>query len=183
MRRITVIVAFCIAPIALFLPAEPKSPGATHPLVTVSLRADHSEIQPGKDLGVLLTIMAGPRGAYLPNFFGDWIDTCQSGFSVDIFTLVGKRASRFGRGCGGDFLGPGPPARELLSQYVFLKPGETRTWHTVLTGTPTTPGVYEIKAEYLSAQHRIDEVAALPEVHGLMVIGHVPAKPLLIRVR
>lgn len=157
--------------------------GGGEQLVTVTTKPDHQHLQEGQNLGVTLTIKAGSYGAYLPNFFGDWDETCQSGFSVDIYTLQGNRASTSVRGCIGDFLGTGPPAKELLADYVLLKPGESRSWHTTLTNIVKSPGTYEIKAEYFSTQQRIEEVAALPEVHGLMVVGHIQAKPVLIRIR
>jgi hypothetical protein len=88
------------------------------------------------------------------------------------------------QGCGGsEIIGAEPPARELLAQYVFLKPGEIRSWRTTLTNITRSPGTYEVRAEYLSNQHRIKEVAALPEVHGLMVIGTIYAKPVLVRIQ
>jgi hypothetical protein len=153
-------------------------------LATVTARPDHFILRRGEDLGVTLTIQAGSRGAYMPNFFADWDQTCQSGFSVDIYTRRGDRASTSVHGCAGDALGPGPPAQDLLlTEYVLLKPGESRSWHTTLTNIRRSPGTYEIKAEYLSAQTRIAEVAVLPEVQGLMVVGHVHAKPVLIEVR
>jgi hypothetical protein len=71
----------------------------------------------------------------------------------------------------------------LLKDYVFLKPGESRSWQTIVTQIRRSPGIYVIKAEYFSRQERIAEVAALPEVRGLMVIGHLPGKPVKIRIR
>jgi len=76
----------------------------------------------------------------------------------------------------------GPPA-ELLREYVFLKPGEARSWRTALTKITRSPGIYEVKAEYISGQHRIKEVAALPEVHGLLAVGPIYAKPVLVRIK
>jgi hypothetical protein len=170
---------------SLGLTQQPRSElmGSDKRLVTVTTKPDHNDLRRGQDLGVTLTIEAGSDGAYLPNFFGDWLETCQSGFYVDIYTLQGSRASTSERGCAGDFLGPGPPLKELLAQYVLLKPGESRSWHTTLTNIVKAAGTYEIKGEYLSAQTRIGEVAALPEVHGLMVVGHIQARPVLIRIR
>jgi hypothetical protein len=173
----------CLASVALAQQPRSKPMGGGEQLVTVTTKPDHQDLRRGQNLGVTLTINAGSDGAYLPNFFGDWDETCQSGFSVDIYTLQGNRSSTSVRGCIGDFLGPGPPAKELLADYVLLKPGESRSWHTTLTNIVKSPGTYEIKAEYFSAQQRIEEVAALPEVHGLMVVGHIQAKPVLIRIR
>ena len=83
-------------------------------LITVSVRPDQVHFQHGNDLRVEVTLTAGPEGAYVPNFFGDFNQTCQTGFWADIFTPQGKLAS----------------ARELLAKkYTFLKPGERRLWH------------------------------------------------------
>jgi hypothetical protein len=71
----------------------------------------------------------------------------------------------------------------LLKDYVLLKPGESRSWHTTLTQIRKRPGIYKIEAEYYARSERIDDVAALPEVHGLMVIGHVKAKPVKVKIR
>jgi hypothetical protein len=184
MPRISFISVACLAPVLLAQGLQSKLPPNGNQLVTVSVRPDHLQIHPGDDLGAEVTITAGTDGAYVPNFFGDWIQTCHSGFSVDIFTLQGKRASELMKGCGGsDLYGEGPPAKELLGEYVLLKPGETRSWRTILTRITKSPGTYEVKAEYLSDQHRIKEVAALPEVRGLMVVGPIYAKPVFIRIK
>ena len=64
-----------------------------------------------------------------------------------------------------------------------MKPGETRSWRTTLTKITRSPGTYEVRAEYLSNQHRIKDVAALSEVRGLMVVGTIYAKPVLVRIQ
>ena len=177
-------IASAAVPFLLFLLPQPQPPHDENSLVTVSVHPDRIQLRPGDNLGLEVTIAAGPRGVYLPNFFGDFLHTCRTGFSVDIFTLQGKRASEETRGCAGSELtGAELPARELLGQYVFLKPGEIRSWRTTLTKITRSPGTYEVKAEYLSNQHRIKEVAALPEVHGLMVVGTVYAKPVWVRIQ
>ena len=171
---------------SILLPQVPPSqpPQDENRLVTVSIYPDRLQLRPGDNLGVEVSITAGPDGAYLPNFFGDFLHTCRTGFSADIVTLQGKPASEAIKGCAGsELLGAEPPARELLGQYVFLKPGETRSWRTTLTKITRSPGTYEVRAEYLSNQHRIKELGALPEVHGLMVIGTIYAKPVLVRIQ
>lgn len=162
---------------------EGKPAGGVGRLATVTVTPSQKELKLGQDLGVTLTIEAGNRGAYVPNSFTDWVDSCQSGFVVDIYSLQGDRASTGSKGCGSSFLGPGRPARELLKDYVFLKPGETRSWQTIVTQIRRSSGIYPSCAEYFSHQERIAEVAALPEVRGLMVIGHLPGKPVRIRIR
>jgi hypothetical protein len=43
-------------------------------------------------------------------------------------------------------------------------------------------GTCEVKPEYFARQERIEDVTALPEVHGLMVNGPLPAKPVKITI-
>jgi hypothetical protein len=169
--------------VLLFSTQQPDSEPAEVPLATVVAKPDQLVLRRGRDIGVTMTITAGPRGAYLPNFFGDWDSTCQAGFSVRIVDLSGGSASTAVKGCAMDYLEPGPAASQLLSEYILLKPGERRCWHATLTKIVKTPGEYRIEGEYFAANERIREVAALPEVHGLMVMGHLHAPPVMIRLR
>lgn len=153
------------------------------PLATVSARVDHRVLRPGQDLRVTITLTAGRKGAYLPNFFDDFNRNCQSGFAAAIFTLEGEPASSEARGCGGAVSFGNTPARDLLNQYIYLKPGEKRRWTMLLTEISRQPGTYEVLAEFLSGQIRIKEVAALPEVRGLMEIGDMRAKAVRVRIR
>jgi hypothetical protein len=165
------------------LVAAAQTPDRGTDLVTVTASVDHKVLQAGQDLRVSVTLTAGPKGAWLPNHFSEFLETCQSGFSADIFTLDGKRASDSNKGCGGSWLFGNFIPSEELKHYVFLQPGETRTWHTTIKEITRTPGTYKVLAEYLSAWNRIQEAAELPEVHGLMVMGHVSAKPIPVRIR
>jgi len=167
----------------LVLQCRVESTGPAKSLATVTTKPDRYTVRHGEALGITLTIKAGVRGAYLPNYFAAWVDTCQAGFSVDLVTLDNVHASTDVHGCAGSILGPGPSAKELLKEYIFLRPGEERSWHTTLSDLPKSPGNYKLEAEYLSAKYRIDEVASLPEVHNLMVVGRVAAQPVPIRIR
>ena len=163
--------------------AAAQMPDRGTDLVTVTASVDRKVLRAGQDLRVTVNLTAGAKGAWLPNHFGDFIETCRSGFSADIFTPEGKRASSSNKSCGGSWLfGQFIPSEEL-KHYVFLKPGESRIWRTTLKEITHMPGTYEIKAGYLAAENRIEQVAALPEVHGLMVSGHVPAKPVRVRIQ
>jgi len=68
-------------------------------------------------------------------------------------------------------------------RYTFLKPGERRLWHTTLTKITKSPGSYEVQAGYISYQAQIQQVAALPEVRGLMVPGRVDAMPVKVTIK
>ena len=180
------LMCFLLAPMlsAQVAPSNLSPQGQT--LITVSVRPKHSQIRRGHELGVEITLTAGHDGAYLPNFFGDFDKTCEKGFWADIVTAEGKRASEMNHSCASEELFGNTSARELLDRrYVFLNPGEKRRWHTVLPGITKAPGLYSVQAGYISSrdQIRIQEIAALPEVRGLMVLGRVDAKSVTIRIR
>ena len=169
--------------LAQVAPSNRSPSGKT--LITVSVRPDRSDIPLGEDLGVEVALTAGPDGAYVPNFFGDFNQTCQKGFWADIFTPQGKLASETNKGCASEEIFGSTSARELLAKrYVFLKPREKRRWHATLTRI-TKPGSYEVRAGYISSrdQIQIQEIAALPEAHGSMVLGRVDAKPVKVRIK
>jgi hypothetical protein len=153
-------------------------------LIAVSVRPDRLRIPQGSDLAVEVTLTAGSEGAYVPNFFGDFNLTCRTGFWANIFTTKGKLASEMNKNCGGSELFGSTSARDLLAKrYTFLKPGEKRLWHTTLTKIARSPGSYEVQAGYISDQAQIQQVAALPEVHGLMVQGRVDAMPVKVTIK
>lgn len=176
-------ISFVIIIVYISLVASAQTPDRGTDLVTVIASVDHKVIRAGQNLGVTVTLTAGSKGAWLPNHFGDFYENCHSGFSADILTEQGKRASDANKSCAGDWiLGKFIPSEEL-KHYVFLEPRESRNWRTTLKQITHTPGTYQIEAEYLAAENRIEQVAALPEVRGLMVMGHVRAKPVQIRIR
>ena len=90
------------------------------------------------------------------------------------------------KSCASDVLvGRTSPEELLVQKYVYLKPGEKRSWRTIVTGITKSRGSYEIQAGYISgrSQTQIQEIAALPDVHGLMVLGRVDAKPVKVRIK
>jgi hypothetical protein len=54
-------------------------------LITVLVKPDQRNIRQGNDLGVEVTLTAGSEGAYVPNIFGDFNQTCRAGFWANIF--------------------------------------------------------------------------------------------------
>src|ERR1700675_3764889 len=101
MNPCSIVAALCLIG---SLPAQqPVSEPADVSLVTVTAKSDHLELRRGRDLGVTMTITAGTIGAYFPYFFGDLVATFQAGFSVDIYTLQGDRASTASKGCAIDY--------------------------------------------------------------------------------
>jgi hypothetical protein len=183
-RFLSVVLVFLAPSLPAQMAPANRSPSG-HALITVSVRPAQSQIAQGDDLGVEIILTAGADGAYLPNYFGDFMRTCFNGFWAEIITEQGHVASDANKGCAVDELVGSTSASELLAKrFIFLKPGETRLWHTTLTRITTAPGSYEVQAGYITSrdQAHIEEIAALPQVHGLMVLGRVDAKPVKVKI-
>jgi hypothetical protein len=67
-----------------------------------------------------------------------------------------------------------------LSRIVRLAPAETRTWSTALQTRAVPEGRYSIVAEYLSYLEVTSDVSKRAQADGLMVEGHLIAKPVPI---
>ena len=181
--RFAVVLALLVQSLLAQVRSSNRSPSGKM-LITVLVKPDQRNIRQGNDLGVEVTLTAGSEGAYVPNIFDDLNQTCRAGFWANIFTPQGKLASEMNKNCGGSELFGSTSARDLLAKrYTFLKPGEKRLWHTTLTKIARSPGSYEVQAGYISDQAQIQQVAALPEVHGLMVQGRVDAMPVKVTIK
>lgn len=155
-------------------------------LATLRMETNRIVYRHDAPLEVTLTLKAGSNGVYLPAYFGDFMKTCEHGFSATLLTLAGKSADLHAASCmrGGFHSGPGvDTAQAELANFVQLEPGEMRTWHTTLKTSDLSVGRYCLYGEYLSYAYKIDEVAQLREVKGLMAKGRITATPLLIDLR
>jgi hypothetical protein len=155
-------------------------------LATLRMQTDRIVYRQDAPLEVMLTLKAGSNGVYLPAYFGDFMKTCEHGFSATLLTLAGKSVDLHATGCMGGGLHSGPgvdTAQAELTNFVRLEPGEMRTWHTTLKTSALSRGRYCLYGEYLSYAYMIDEVAQLREVKGLMAKGRIRATPLLIDLR
>jgi hypothetical protein len=181
----------CVARAQTNLPAGPSPPIANIPpdrvpddRATLTIHLEKNLFDRGEPIRVMFILTAGPKGAYFPNYFGDWIATCERGFSAEILTDKGTLADPTPRSCAtGIPHGFGDTALTERPNFIHLEPAETRTWSTSLATTAVPRGSYSVIAEYLSYAYMIDNVARLEQVHGLMVKGRVTAKPVPIEIR
>lgn len=145
-------------------------------LVSLENQTPGSVYQRGEPIHIKLTLRAGPRGVYLPDFFGPFMSTCSHGFFSGVLTIKGKAAFPDEPGCA--YAGPAPHIA-----YVKLNPGETRTWSTDLKTTSIVAGRYCLYAEYLSSEKVLSTGLGLPENKALVGTGKVSASPILIEIR
>lgn len=153
-------------------------------LATLNLKLGKRTYRAGESVEVTVTLIAGKNGVYLPNYFEDWISTCINGFSADILTEQGKHAGE-PFGCGrSDSFGPGSgvTAESEFHKFIYLQPGETRVWKKAIQTAGIQAGAYTVVADYVSYSRLIQEVAKLPQAHGVVAIGHIMAKPIDIRI-
>lgn len=164
-------------------PANTRVHGVSDDLATLTVKLDKNTCKAGQPVEVSLVLLAGSKGVYLPDYFGDFLKTCIHGFSAAIMTATGRSADPAGVGCGGDGGHSSlATAQTELHNFVYLKPGESRTWHTSLPTKAIPPGKYTVVAEYLSYAYMMEAVASLPQVNGLMAMGRVNAKPIPIQI-
>jgi hypothetical protein len=152
------------------------TPQVSPVLVSLENRTTGPAYQRGERIHVILTLRAGAKGVYLPDFFGPFQKTCSHGFDTEILTLHGRAADPNELGCA--HAGPSPEVA-----YVELNPGETRTWSTDLETKSIAPGRYCLYAEYLSSEELIGTALDLPEDKVLVARGRITATPTPIEIR
>lgn len=152
-------------------------------LATLSLKIAKSKYKRGEAIRVTVLLVAGRNGVYVPDSFGDWLTTCDAGFTAYVLTIDGKNADPTRLGCAASWLHSGAETAESrLHNFTYLRPGETRVWQTALSTGAIMPDQYIVGAEYLSQRYMIEQVAKLPEVRGLMAMGRIVGKPMKIQI-
>ncbi len=152
-------------------------------LALIHMYLEKSTFRAGQHLTVSVVLTAGSKGVYLPAYFGDFAATCLNGFDVALLTPQGGLADPNAKGCAGSVgHSASDTAVSELHNFVYLKPGEERTWRTEVSTTGIKPGKYYLLSEYLSSGYMIQEVAKLPQVNGLMAIGRIHSKRIEIRI-
>jgi len=104
-------------------------------LATLRIQTDRPIYRRDVPLEVTLTLKAGSNSVYLPAYFGDFMKTCEHGFSATILTTAGKSVDLHAPGCTGGGLHAArgiDTAQAQLINFIRLESGEMRTWHTTL---------------------------------------------------
>jgi hypothetical protein len=120
-------------------------------LATLTIGLASTSVHSGEPITVTFLPKAGPQGAYLPDYFGDFITTCENGFSAAVITMDGASADPNERGCARSTLhSPDETVADALARFVHLAPNETRTWTTTVQTAAIPKGEYKVLGEYLS---------------------------------
>jgi hypothetical protein len=147
-------------------------------LAVLTSHLEKTTYKRGDPIRVAIVLTAGPKGAYFPDYFGDFNGTCAYGFAAAILTDKGTSADPSPHSCATAQLGSMDSPQSLGS--IHLAPAETRTWNTTLQTRHVPKGRYTVIAEYLSFPSAGDKVPSLERSSSLFAIGRVTAEPVPI---
>ena len=175
----------CVATAQTGRTARTSTPIVTAPsarvrddLAVLTSHLEKTTYKRGDPIRVAIVLTAGPKGAYFPNYFGDFNGTCAYGFAAAILTDKGTSADLTVPGCATAQLGGMNSPQSVVS--IHLAPAETRTWNTTLQTRHVPKGRYTVIAEYLSFPPTVDNAASLERSTSLFATGRVVAKPVPI---
>jgi hypothetical protein len=151
------------------------------PIAVASVHVDKHRFKSGEKIELTILLEAGPRGVYIPKWWGE-MGGGIPGFAVSLTTLSGKGAEVCGS-AGDAWPKHEPDAAVVLNRDFIYLPAQHIIGLKIAIGCPTKrPGRYLINAFYSPYHIDADEVARLPETHGLILRKVVPAKPVAISI-
>jgi hypothetical protein len=151
------------------------------PIAVASIHVDKHSFKSGEVIKLTVLLEAGPGGVYIPKSWGE-MGGGIPGFSVNLTTLSGKGAET----CGSATDAWGPKHSDatvvLNRDFIFLPAHHIVGLRTEIDCPTKRPGKYLISMFYSPFNVDADEVAQLPETHGLVLRKGVRAKPVLISI-
>lgn len=151
------------------------------PIAVASIRVDKDRFKSREEIKLTLLLEAGPGGVYIPKWWGG-SGHGMSGFSVILTTISGIRAETCGIASDA-FPKHEPDAKVVLNRdFIYLPAQHIIGLKTAVTCPTKRPGKYLINASYSPFHIDADEVARLPETHGLVLRKGVQAKPVAISI-
>ncbi len=151
------------------------------PIAFASIHVDKHSFKSGDGIELIILLEAGSVGVYIPKSWGE-SGGALPGFSVELTTLTGGRAESCGFAADA-WPTHEPDAKMVLNRDFFYLPAQQIIGLRTAVGCPTKrPGKYLINAFYSPYHFDADEVARLPETHGLVLRKVVKAKPVAISI-
>ena len=151
------------------------------PIAVASIHVDKHRFKSGEMIELIVLLEAGRGGVYIPKSWGR-LGGGIPGFSIVLTTLSGEEAET----CG--FAADAAPTHEpdaevvLNRDFIYLPAQYIIGLKTAVDCPTKRPGKYLIKAFYSPTHIDADEVARLPETHGLVLRKSVQAKPVAISI-
>jgi hypothetical protein len=151
------------------------------PIAVASIHVDKHSFKSGEGIKLTILLEAGIGGVYLPKWWGQSGGGI-SGFSVHLTTLSGKGAETCGTAADA-WPTHEPDATVVLNRdFIYLPEQHIVGLKTAILCPTKRPGNYLINAFYSPYHIDAEEVARLPETHGLVLRKAVQAKPVAISI-
>lgn len=151
------------------------------PTAVATVHVDKHSFKSGEKIKLIILLEAGDGGIYIPKWWGE-LGGGIAGFSVNLTTLSGEGAETCGH-AGDAWPTHEPDAKVVLNRdFIYLPAQHIIGLRTAVLCPTNRPGKYLINAFYSPYHLDADEVARLPETHGLVLRKGVQAKPVAISI-
>ncbi|MGA8223226.1 MAG: hypothetical protein WB780_16365 [Candidatus Acidiferrales bacterium] len=151
------------------------------PIAVATIHLDKYRFKSGEDIKLTVLLEAGRGGVYIPKWWGQ-MGGGIPGFAVNLTTLSSKGAETCGMAVDG-LPRHDPDATSVLHRDFIYLPAQHIVGLKISVDCPTKrSGKYLINAFYSPYHIDADEVARLPETHGLVLRKVVQAKPVAISI-
>jgi hypothetical protein len=151
------------------------------PIAVASIQVDKHSFKSGEDIKLTILLEAGRGGVYIPKRWGQ-LGGGIPGFSVHLTTLSGKGAETCGSAADA-WPTHEPDAKVALNRdFIYLPAQHIIGLKTNIDCPTKRSGKYLINAFYSPYHIDADEVAGLPETHGLVLRKSVQANPVAISI-
>jgi hypothetical protein len=151
------------------------------PSAVASIHVDKHSFKSGEEIKLTILLEAGIGGVYLPKWWGQ-LGGGTPGFAVNLTTLSGRPAETCGYAADA-WPTHDPDATAVLNRdFIYLPEQHIIGLKTKLVCPTKRPGKYLINAFYSPTHFDADEVARLPQTHGLVLRKAVQATPIAISI-
>ena len=151
------------------------------PVAIVSIHIDKHNFKSDEPIELTILLEAGRDGVYIPKSWGQ-LGGGISGFAASLTTLSGKGAETCGSAADA-WPTHEPDAKAVLNRdFIYLPAHNIVGLKTAIPCPTKQPGKYLINAFYSPYHIDAEEVARLPETHGLVLLKAVQAKPVTISI-
>jgi hypothetical protein len=151
------------------------------PIAVATVHVDKHRFKSGEEIKLTVLLEAGRGGVYIPKWWGESGGGIP-GFSIELMTLSNRGAETCGRARDA-VPRHDPDATAVLTRDFIYLPAQHIIGLSTSVDCPTKrPGKYLINAFYSPYHIDADEVARLPQTHGMVLRKGVQAQPVAISI-
>jgi hypothetical protein len=151
------------------------------PVAVATVHIDKHSFKSGENIKLTVLLEAGPGGVYILKWWGA-MGGGVPGFAVSLTTLSGRPAETCGLAADARPKHEPDATVVLKRDFIYLPDQHIIGLRTAVVCPTKRPGKYLIEALYSPYHIDADEVARLPQTHGLVLRKVVQAKPVVISI-